>query len=471
MKKVILFILICVILLPLTQAKIIIQATDNVYSLGESITQKISIISNKELTGNFEVYLECDQSEELVYFSPVSLQKDREHRVEFTLIFTEPNICQFKAVLGEEIAKSNIFLVSEVLEIELELDKVYYDPAEKIKISGEVLKSNGKKFNGEGIITLAEKEYPIPISNGKISYSLYLSDNISQGNQSLDFFASDENGNYGEKSISISVSQIATSLNLNINPEKVNPGETITIGSIIRDQGGELLDGNISIKIINEKDFLWSELPFKQKNIVFEELILSGSETVFEIPTNFQAKDYVITAYAMGFREEKILTIPQHQLIEINIEEEVLIVKNIGNVPYTDPLTITFDKDGELEEKIFDLNLEVGQTQKIKLDAPEGIYDVIVGSLKKEFDFPGIPFFGEVIGAVSLEKSNKVNVLDYVWLVLIILGCGLIVFYFLKKGKIHKKRKAPEIVSVKKETPETHAETKPEVKHDPYWKV
>ena len=122
---------------------------------------------------------------------------------------------------------------------------------------------------------------------------------------------------------------------------------------------------------------------------------------------------------------------------EIRLEGDTLILKNIGNSVYEKKILIYIGQ----EDQTADVFLEVGQTKKIRLTAPDGGYDirVIEGNDEQTLEFEGVQLTGNVIGLERVfgedgffKKYPMVSVFLGAILLIIIV---VIVLKFMNKKK------------------------------------
>lgn len=131
----------------------------------------------------------------------------------------------------------------------------------------------------------------------------------------------------------------------------------------------------------------------------------SGEEVVY-LPQE-RALDSGTWELIAKYKDEsmnEVFNIAEIDKLDIRIEEGYLILKNIGNTMYNKEIVIKIGGEGN-PERVF---LDIGQTNKIKLTAPDGVYDVSVsdGTKENEVSFSGIGLTGNVIGTEKEVKSG-----------------------------------------------------------------
>ena len=110
--------------------------------------------------------------------------------------------------------------------------------------------------------------------------------------------------------------------------------------------------------------------------------------------------------------------------IKSEIIDNTLIITNVGNVPYINQTTLQI---GE-QTKILDLALNVGESEKFNLKAPNGVYLVKLGDYSKE-----ITLTGRVVDAKKLsEKRFLFSPLIWIFIIIIL---GFLTYTIFRKSR------------------------------------
>jgi class 3 adenylate cyclase len=465
-KKVIipLFLLIFLCLFPLVNAKIFFEQPSNLYSLGQKLTMTTKLLYDEDFNGYTGLDLICKEGQEeikqTVYFSPINLKKNKEKQFIVSFQVMKIGQCYFQGKLEDirrkiiEIEQTSEFTVSNLIEIELEFNKLFFMPGDEIEIKGTAVKENGGVVDGfiTGFIELNNQvinqtnqtqtnqtnlTFSFSVINGKYNYKLKFSKDILPGDKKVSIKIEDEYGNEGYESREITIAIVPTELVLEIysgtenNSEIIMPGKTITIKSFLLDQAGQIMEKNISLSISDSK------------KVLLEQFVQSGENITYTFKKNEKPGEYNIKTYGVGLETEKTIYLSEIKEIDIELENDTLHITNIGNVPYKEAIEITFTKDGVDEIKIIDLNLDVGQDIYIKLVAPSGEYEVSISgpreTLQETLTFRGVPLTGEVVATVELEKENSsFPTFLIIILVAIIIFLGLLYVISEKRRRKYK---------------------------------
>ncbi len=194
------------------------------------------------------------------------------------------------------------------------------------------------------------------------------------------------------------------------------PGETVSIKITLYDDVSNKIQGVVNYKILN----YYSE-------VVKEGKTNSGEEILYELPKDAYQGPWKIIANYNEIETNSLFNVGELEKAEIKLEEDNLIITNIGNTFYNKKILIYI---GE-QDQTADVSLEIGQTKRIRLTAPDGDYDirVIEGNEEKVLEFEGISLTGNVIGLERVigdnfwKKYPMVSIfLGAIFLVIVVVG-------------------------------------------------
>lgn len=302
------------------------------------------------------------------------------------------------------IADAGTFSLISEIEVNAHSVKVHYLPKEKVRLSGTASVLGGKLKNGIAYITMDENKYETKVKGGNFDLDFLLLNVIESGKHAVEVRVEDENGNFGTHTFSIIVDPIPTKIIITADKEAINPGETISIRSFLRDQANMDIDEPVSLKVVNDDGDVYYDAV---KNLG-EEVKVTLAEDV--VPGN-----YFIVGTFGDIEGEKLFIVGEVEMLDYVLDGQVLVVTNVGNIPYEGPLQVEMesaDKTSSISRK---LNLGVGQEERIDLgiDKITGEYDVTVND--KIFDDVQI---------IGVEKRSYL--LNVIYVVL-----GLIILYLL----------------------------------------
>lgn len=469
-------ILVFLLILPIfSSASFVIEAEDGEYNLWENINVQTKIVLTETTNGFLKIQVFCTKGSiikldpELVYYAPISIEIGKEKKVTLDYPLTIAGSCYFYASL-ETIdvtlnTKSNEFSVSDFANLTIKLNKEQFNPGEKIKIEGTAIKSSGKGL--DGILSFyLDKPYEIEVKEGKFNSEILLPENIKSYFHNIEFTVKDKSGNYGNSILKISVNPIPTKVEINTNNVSFNPGETITITPVLKDQAGDKMNGTINVALYSGNELLHVKD------------ILSGESTNYIFDSQAEKGIYKIKTIFNELRQEKEIAIGCYYGLKAIMEKQKLIIENTGNVKYEKPVLVIFhseDKNQTFNHTI-NISLDVGKKQTYLLEAPEGNYTVSLiyqtESSQKEEKFENRFLTGNVVANVSLNpplisnemlKYSAIFVIAFILIILLIMGLSK------RKTKMQKYSGQYREISPPKIKPQSENinEPKPAIKEQP----
>tara|TARA_Y100000310_G_scaffold177051_1_gene177148 strand:+ start:2833 stop:4752 length:1920 start_codon:yes stop_codon:yes gene_type:complete len=299
-------------------------------------------------------------------------------------------------------------LISDI-EVNAHTEKVHYLPSEKVKLTGTASVIEGKLKKGSAYITIDEESYEVNVKNGNFDLSIELAENIKSDKHQLNVRVEDDSGNVGTYSFSIIVDPIPTEVIVAVNKEAVVPGEKISIKAFLNDQGGDMIEGILVIKVVDDKGDVFYDTA-KESGEQFD--VALGDV----VPGN-----YFIRASFGDLKGERLFTVGKVIKLEYEVDGQVLVVKNTGNVPYEGPLNI--EMVGELKTSSIseEIKLKMGEEEEIDLGV-----GMITGTYKVTVD-------DRIFEDVVVVSSKKIS---YQWIAYAAtLWLVLLLWFFWKKSK------------------------------------
>lgn len=435
MKKVIV-VLALFLFLPLISAEIIInQQPAGIYNLGDVATITTTIKSPKSVAGFFQMDLICDGVQSNFYKNGVSLTPGEEKKIEASLVLTKSVIgemkgnCTIKAFLADDFALTNTFKISNSITINANFEGTEFSPGDVITISGQALKENGKAVNGFIELSIIESNASKAsqsgtINNGAFSVSLSLPKDMKAGSYLLQLNAYEQDidsqtTNKGFINKNIVIKQVPTNLEIVFDKTQVEPGTNVRVKAILRDQTGEKIPALTFISI-------------KNKNNKIMEQVEIATDEFYEYPIKYDElpSSWKIVAVSNKLTSESNFTITEKEAIKIDIAEKIIIITNMGNVPYNKTALI---KIGNQTVNV-DVYLGVGKSRKYILTAPDGNYNIEIITGDEKASAEGVVLTGK---AVDVKKaSSDVGTLiryPFIW-VFIVLILGTAVFIFVRRS-------------------------------------
>ncbi len=405
--------------------EILLSKPQEVYSLGDKLAIDLSIISSDDVEGLVSLILNCDGDKLLFFINSVSLtaKKKKSFDVPSLLLTKERGVgsCFVEALFENGISeskKSERFAISDSVDITFELEKEHFLPSEEIKIKGSAKKANGQAIDGTVTLVLFGN-YTTSVTEGIFSFSMSLPSNASAGWHTFTLYIKDAEENKGSTKKEIYIKAVPTKIILGINKKSFMPYDLLIVKPSLLDQAESLIGENITIILRDPKG---KEAESKE--------VLSGSVAVLVMPLGMPG-DWLVEAYSAGLEEKMFVYMEEIEAINITLIDGMLHVMNIGNIPYTKPLAISFKGEGEEKTKTKLLDLKVGEEIEFDLKAPDGIYDIGIRSETENKSFVGIPLTG---GVFEIGKKGFLN--NYspvIWLFVFVLLVAAIALFLHRK--------------------------------------
>ena len=427
-------------------AELSLSQPSEVYNLGDMLKINFSILGSG--SGLAKATLVCPADEEIFYVKYLDVTNSIAEKLELELSRSLGNLlgeCYVEAEFANQNVKSPYFIISDKINVDLELEKKSFLPSENIHIKGSAIKANGEAAGeaaeGSAQISVAGIEQTVAINKGSFEAVITLPSNAA-GTQEIKASVK-EGENTGISSENIDVKRIPKELELAVNKENFMPKEKLQIMASIYDQAGKAIEENISIKL-RDKD-----------GKIVEENIITFNKTFEYIFPFFAVGDWEIEGYGAGLSKKRFVTIAEYEAIDINLTNNTLVVTNIGNVPYKKPLSIKFDSAGESKEEAKELSLDVGEQVAFALEAPQGTYNITTG-IK---NFSNVPLTGNVIGVIELKtkKPGKYPLASFLFFVALL----AIITHLLMKKRVKGSATIPYSM-------EKHGQTSSASRHERY---
>jgi hypothetical protein len=195
--------------------------------------------------------------------------------------------------------------------------------------------------------------------------------------------------------------------------------------------------GNINFKITLYDDStqkINGEINYMIQNPYSDEIakgtIASGEKLNFQVPTGESKGVWGITANYNEITAQEKFNIGELKEVDIKLEQDYLVVTNIGNTFYDQKILIKIG--GEDQTAI--VYLAVGQTKKIRLTAPQGEYTVTVndGTQEQDIVFSNVALTGNVVGLERVVEGGFWKKYPMVSLFLAVLFFATIIVVGLK---------------------------------------
>jgi len=430
MKKEMFTLFTLIVLLSFVSAEVVImEPSKTIYNIGDNLDLTIKIIASQQMNGILKGDLVCGSIKTEVYKEFISLnqgEKFRDLSVPLTKNFIGNSLgsCNVEYYFGsEKLGATQIFTISNKINLQLEGILNDFSPGEKITIKGTAIKENGENVNGVIETTFSKDAsnnliFSNIIKDGQFNLEITLPEKTKAGDYNLliNAYEKSQSGeiiNKGYSNTKITIKQIPKNLEITLDNTNLNPGEILRGKTILHDQTGDNINAQIYIAIKNQNGEIVSKIEST-----------TGSYFEYKINETEKPNQWKVSALSKDVKNEIAFRILELKEIKLEIIDNTLIITNVGNVPY---INQTILQIGD-QTKTIDLALNVGQSEKFNLKAPNGIYLVKIGDFAKE-----VTLTGRVVNAKK-QSDKRFLFSPLIWVFIIII-LGFLTYTIFRKAR------------------------------------
>ncbi len=417
------------------------QQFQQVYNLGDDIDIPITISSLNDVSGTLKINLICNGTAvNILTWNELGLKVGHPKEIPYSFRLVKDAIggsrgtCNIQAIFGSDNTDTQVspeFKISDQLNIESTLKRTEFNPGEVIEISGKVMRENGENANGfiDADIITEDINQNITqagaIIEGVFSMNVSLPSNIKAGSYTINLNAYEKDfkdiiTNTGTSQQDISVLQFPTNLEVILENNEINPGESLKIKAILHDQTGEQLNSTAFITIKDNTD-----------KILEQEEVQTGEVMEYSTKFNQPPVEWKIFAISSKISAEETFRIKEKEDISLEIVNKTILVTNTGNVPYNRTLLV---KVGDTPLNI-QVELEVNESRKYVLTAPDGDYNVEIASSDGENKFSDtMSLTGNAVD-IKEVSGNSLKATAWIILFLILAVSAYIIFKKVRRKK------------------------------------
>ncbi|MBI2134089.1 hypothetical protein HYU11_05395 [Candidatus Woesearchaeota archaeon] len=358
-------------------------------NLGDKIVISYNLSTQSDMESLFRLTLKCDSLELPYYTIPVSLKQGHNKSIiapPLTANMQMTGKCAIKAALQSteglfnEETNSGEFEITDQIGIKIQSNSQNFLPGERLEITGDIEQS----FNPakKAIITIGTQSLTVGTGSDTFNYSIELSKTMKSGEHKVSAAINDSYGNKGEAELTITIAQVATTLLIRTDAERINPGEGTTISATILDQANDTMAGKINIKISSQE----------KKEVLTKDLD-SDQSFFYKADQHMPPGVYSIKAASGTLKSEKKITINAAETIEATFDgKRIINIKNTGNIDYEKYYEVKLTSNGKEITILKKLNLKPGNEIQIDLfkEVPAGTYTVSFVTNGKQNEFGNI---------------------------------------------------------------------------------
>ncbi len=416
-------------------ARMAITEPSSAYNLGDKLYVSLGGITGAS-SGNLNINLLCsNQTINLLKISARAFSSTQEQS--YSLPYKELTkedleiantrdvlgSCQITASLGAEQTTTRMFTITDSVSLSNRFDKITYNPGDLITVTVEATKANNQPLNGfleTSDAAVINKE----VVNGRATLTFSMAPDTKAGDYNLDVFVYDkgtsgETLNQANSSSTFKINQVPTNIQLGLSTNQLVPGEELTISADILDQTGDKIKGAVSLSTNSS-----NTRETRSVNVN------SGEFAKMKFATNTTPGIMYINAKFADIQQTEEFEILPLEKVDFEFIDTVLVIKNVGNVPYTKPVDV---KIGEGMQTV-QTNIPVGGEQKFNLKAPTGEYKVAVSDGQSNVE-RNILLTGKAISVKDITSGSIFSDYAVIWvfLILILIAAAAIILLKMRK--------------------------------------
>ena len=398
--------------IPFASAGMFMSQPQLAYNVNDVLDIDVTINSGVPVNNLLSVNLNCGSNNSLIiYGNYVNLNPGDEQTFNVQTLLSKSILgnnsesCYLTADYGEININSQEFSVDNKIDIELFLEKSIFNPSESANINGLASKANNLEV--EGIVELTIGSLGIQLSKsldeGSFSLNFTIPEDSKSGehNLSLRIYEMDSFGEISNEGFSFELIEVNSILKkIEIVPEKngYHPGENFAFKVSAYDQAEDIIEREVGIIIY---------LPGEGEEVTefYKKLVKSGEDISVPLLLDTAPGYYKVVANSGELEEQKLLYVEEHEEAEFELANNTLTAKNIGNVPYVKSIEVLIDEEVEIKN----IKLEVGETKKFRILAPDGTYKIGVNDGSKDVDLGKTILTGRAIGLKEVKSGSFAN--------------------------------------------------------------
>src|SRR3989344_7535488 len=326
LNNIIFSILIIGFLLPFASASVSISPPNQIYNIGDKLELSINVNNGNSF---LDVYLICN-NEVLIHKEYLELTSEKKIDITTLLdknLLGENNTgsCFIKAEFNSLSAFTSNFEITTRVDVSTSTKKTEFSPGESAVFNGKAVLANSKNLEGYAETSIEELgiQQITDVKNSIFSFNFTIPGTVKSKTYMVTTKVYDKDSvNSGESSFIISIKQIPTSLEIQLNKQTFSPGEQVSITPLIYDQAGDTMQAQLALKITNPN------------GETTEQLINSQEEKQLVLETNSPPGEWKINLAGSGLTKERTFYITEKMLAAFEFVNDSLIIKNTGNIPY-----------------------------------------------------------------------------------------------------------------------------------------
>ncbi|PIN93904.1 hypothetical protein COU54_01170 [Candidatus Pacearchaeota archaeon CG10_big_fil_rev_8_21_14_0_10_31_24] len=415
-----------ILVIPLASASISITPLNSIYNVGDDFSVDFGISQSENSHKFLSASLNCEEGSIEIYKSPLAFVAGEQKYISIPAnldLFLINNLrteCYVNVSYGNDIQKSSVFDISSEILVNVKLNSLVVNAGEEVSFSGTVVKKNAQQVDGSVTLAISDLDITssVQVENGVFNSTLKIPSNAPSNTYELNFFVNekddnDEIINEGSAVTYFKVPQLAKRGEIAVSKSSIVPGEDFSYTILIYDQAGNVMIVDNNVTIYTPSGTI-SEVKTQK----------SDEKQVLDIPSNIVPGKWRIDIRYGEISSSKILSVQELRKVSYSLQDGVLVVDNVGNVPYEGPIAVDIGDSKEVVE----VSIPIEGKQQFKLSAPPGSYPITINEGESSVPLGEAFLTGRAIKIRDVEKLD-LSVSPILWWLMAILIAATVTIY------------------------------------------
>lgn len=277
----------------------------------------------------------------------------------------------------------SVYSDDSVSDLFFTLDTAKVSPGENVKITGFAKDDSGNVIKKADVrLIIYDIEYKTQIKDGELSYKFKIPETIESGSQDIKIYVSDKNGNVQDTLLKIRVFAVPTEIEFVLQKLNYIPEENIETIAILKDQAGDEL--NVELNALFKKG----------RRIILSQTVPAGEMMKLQIPRYTKSGKYLLVFKYNDLETKKTMEVEDNIKTKISIENQGVVLENVGNVKNKDKVEIFAEEKLEFTDLV---SLSVAEKQSLDLsnELDTGTYSIRIVFGKEEATFEDVSIVGK----------------------------------------------------------------------------
>ena len=417
-------------LLPFVNATISIAPFQAVYNIGDDLALEFTITRATSAHGFLTSDLSCTEGSTEIYKTPLRSGAGEQKKISIPVKldkFLTGNLsggCTIVIMYGDETASSTPFEISSEAFVLAILNETLVQPGGNAAVTGSSTKKNGKPVEGilDAVISELNITVSTPIKRGSFNFTLPVSASARAQTYVLTIHAYERDSegilsNEGRTIVSFRVPQVLTTHEIALERTTISPPGVLGYRILAYDQAEETMALETSVT-----------LHAPGGAVDMNKRVRIGELHNWNILWNATPGTWVLEANTEGMQRSKEIIINPVQNVTFTLDNDTLIIGNFGNVQYNDEIEVSIG--GELKK--VPVYLEVGESARFKLFAPQGKHEISIRGNNTLTEFGDVFLTGKSVDIRDAD-SRSWNTSPWMWWMFLILIAASVALYYYRK--------------------------------------